>query len=77
MPVDITLGHLTAGGLFELQAAWTKAGENHIRGVLAGFLSNQDVELVTYVPPDEAVRRHYHDQSGKLYLIVYTAPSLC
>ena len=70
MPVDVTLGHLTAGGLFEPQAEWTTAAEKHVGTALDRFLSGRNVILVPYKEPSNGDRANTHDQIVKLHRVV-------
>ena len=73
MPVDVTLGHLTAAGLFEPQAEWTAAGEKYVHEAVRKFLQTRDVVLVNYKPPQLADTKHTHEQIVKLHRVVGTS----
>ena len=70
MPIDVTLGHLTAAGIFEPQAEWTAAGEQHVRTALTGFLKTRDVVLLNYKTPTSAEASHQDTQIIKLHRII-------
>lgn len=70
MPVDVTLGHLTAAGIFEPQAEWTAAGEQHVRSALTDFLKTRDVVLVNYKASTAAEANHRDNQITKLHRVV-------
>tara|TARA_R110002072_G_scaffold45105_10_gene125717 strand:+ start:1257 stop:1835 length:579 start_codon:yes stop_codon:yes gene_type:complete len=70
MPVDVTLGHLTAAGIFEPQAEWTAAGEQHVRSALTDFLKTRDVVLVNYKASTAAEANHRDNQIIKLHRVV-------
>lgn len=70
MPVDVTLGRLTAAGIFEPQAEWTMAGEKHVRTALKYFLETRDVVLVDYKASTAAEASHMDNQIIKLHRVV-------
>lgn len=70
MPVDVTLGHLTAAGIFEPQAEWTMAGEKHVRTALTDFLKTRDVVLLDYKASTAAQASHLDNQIIKLHRVV-------
>lgn len=70
MPVDVTLGHLTTGGAFEIQAEWTARGEANVRKSVSAFLEKQNAGFVEYRKPTEAERDALHTQLVKLHRVV-------
>jgi hypothetical protein len=70
MPVDVTLGHMTAAGIFEPQAEWTAAGEKHVRRALSDFLKTRDVVLINYKTSNAAQVSHLDNQIIKLHRVV-------
>ena len=70
MPVDVTLGHLTAGGIFEPQAEWTAAGEKHVKNAINSILSDQNVIPVAYTEPSDPDRARTHSQIVRLHRVV-------
>lgn len=71
MPVDITLGEITAGGLVEPNAEWTAAAERHVNKALTEFLKTRDAKLVAYNPPAADSDNHQlYQQIIKLHAAV-------
>ena len=70
MPIDVTLGHMTAAGIFEPQAEWTARGEQHIRSALTDFLKTRDVELLNYRTSASPEENHQNNQLIKLHRVV-------
>lgn len=71
MPVDITLGEITAGGLVEPNAEWTAAAERHVNKALNEFMTTRDAKLVAYSPPTVGSDRHHlYQQIIKLHAAV-------
>jgi hypothetical protein len=70
MPADILLQELTAGGQFNTNAAWTKAGESNVTQAIDQVLQNRGVELIRYASADadpEIVIAERHQQVVKLH----------
>ena len=71
MPLDITLGEITAGGVVEPNAEWTAAAERHINGALKEFMVTRNAKLVTYSPPTAGRDKHnLHQQIIKLHTAI-------
>lgn len=70
MPMDMTLGHLTAAGTFEPQTEWTAAGEQHVRSALTDFLKTRNVVLVNHKETTSAEANHQDNQIIKLHRVV-------
>lgn len=51
MPLDIELSELTAGGMLEPRADWTKRGKAHVGAALDVALRGKHAVLVPYNPP--------------------------
>jgi hypothetical protein len=54
MPIDVQLSILTAGGVLELQAEWTKAAEQNIHASIVNMEKTREMKFVDYQRPDEA-----------------------
>ena len=71
MPVDITLGEMTAGGIVEPNAQWTALAEGHVNSALREFMTTRNAKLVPYEPPDgESDTSHLHQQMIKLHTAI-------
>ena len=82
LPVEIQLGELNAGGLFERRADWTELGRTHMRNALQQELSkirgrlvrtrdvDQDEKQIQIMKLNDAVGRsiHMHQYAGPLQL---------
>ena len=74
MPVEIELAELTAGGLVEPRADWTRAARAHISQVLDEELGRRQALMIPYTPPlGQAAREHHHQQLIKLHRAVAAA----
>ena len=54
MPVDVTLSILTAGGLLEPQAEWSKDAETHIQTAIAKIDGKRSSSFKKYSKPNES-----------------------
>jgi len=53
MPIDVTLSILTAGGLLEPQAEWTKNAKKNINYAIEVIDNNRNSSFVKYQQPEE------------------------
>lgn len=68
MPLDVQLTELTAGGLREPKAEWTRSAKEHIEIVVAELLVEHQDTLVLYQAPEsDPELMHSHDQLLKLH----------
>ncbi len=71
LPPDIELFELTAGGVLEPKAEWTKLAREHVAKALREELKARDDNLITYEPPGEnPTAEHMHQQLIKLHTAV-------
>jgi hypothetical protein len=70
-PIDVQLFELTAGGMSEPKAEWTKSARVHMDAALRNEMNSFGAELVAYdEPPAESEAAHRHDQLFKLHTTV-------
>ena len=53
MPIDVTLSILTAGGLLEPQAEWSKAAKRNIQTAMKSIDVSRSSSFIKYVEPKE------------------------
>lgn len=53
MTPDVELSEMTAGGLEEPNAQWTRLGQQHVRKALDSFMVSRSVTPATYKEPEE------------------------
>ena len=71
LPPDVELFELTAGGVLEPKAEWTKLAKQHVTRALREELKTRDDDLITYEPPREnPTAEHMHQQLVKLHTAV-------
>lgn len=84
MPSDIELSEISAGGVLEPNAAWTKTARKNVANALVQTLGPRGAEVVTYVAPDaDTLYDPAHVQAVKLHKVVgltilarkYSAPA--
>lgn len=67
MPIDIELSELTAAGLKEPKADWTKTARGHVTGALTAYLAEQNLRLRPYRKPKGAKAARRDVQLEKLH----------
>jgi hypothetical protein len=71
IPPDIELYEITAGGLAEPKANWTKAASGHVFDALNQFLRQREDTLVVYRPPsNDPENMRAYEQLLKLHAAV-------
>lgn len=70
IPLDIKLTELTASGLQEPKAAWTKQARGHVTAGLAAALGERGLTLRTYKKPKNGARLRRDSQLEKLHATV-------
>ena len=71
MPMDVELSEVSLGGVTTVRADWTEAANGHMENSLASFLSERNVDIVTYIPPKGDSDATSHDeQVVKLFGVV-------
>ncbi len=71
LPADIELSELTAGGVLEPKADWTKLAKQHVTKALSEELKATNDNLIIYEPPVEnPMAEHMHQQLIKLHTAV-------
>ncbi len=72
MPIDIELSTLTAGGVTEPRADWTRTARGLVADALDAYLADKDAEILAYESPDDPARSHAYNQLIKLHGVVGT-----
>jgi hypothetical protein len=71
LPLDVELSRMTAAGLLEPRAQWTRAAERHLRGALRDELARRGAQLIDYQPPvGDAERERTHRHALQLHAAV-------
>jgi hypothetical protein len=70
MPVDIELSALTAGGVKEVRADWTRTAKNLVSDAIRRQLAQHDDRLVAYTAPRDPEEQQAHIQIVKLHGLV-------
>ena len=71
MQPDVELYELTAGGLLEPRAQWTRIAKQHIATAVTDELRRRDDNLIPYQPPvDDPAKEYAHQQIIILHKVV-------
>ncbi len=70
MPVDIELSALTAGGVREVRADWTKSAKRLLSQALESQLADKSDRLIEYQEPNDPQTLEQHQQIVKLHGVI-------